>query len=108
MKTCCLRQLDGFVRSEVATVTDLKEPFCKSVTLWSAIQAHVLNEVKDMDMVPLSNFDCANGSIRSTKVFLVFRLFLDDIILAQGQTMIMSSRNNLKFFSLLQIINSGI
>jgi hypothetical protein len=43
----------------------------------------------------LSEFDCANCFVRSTKVFPIFRLFLDDKIIAQGQTIILSSRNNL-------------
>jgi hypothetical protein len=42
----------------------------------------------------LSEYDY-NYSVRSTKVFSVFRLFLDDNIITQGQTMILSSKNNL-------------
>ncbi len=43
----------------------------------------------------MSEFDCINYSIRSTKVFPVFRLFLDDKFIAQGQTINLSSKNNL-------------
>ena len=37
----------------------------------------------------------SNYYIRTTKVFPVFRLFLDDKIIAQGQTQILSLKNNL-------------
>ena len=43
----------------------------------------------------MSEFDCANCSVRSTKVFPVFRLFLDDKIIVWPWAMILSSRNNL-------------
>jgi hypothetical protein len=47
-----VRQLDCFVWSEVITCTDFKEPLCESVTLWGAIQTHVLLEIEDLDMGP--------------------------------------------------------
>jgi hypothetical protein len=43
----------------------------------------------------LSEYDFTNYSVRSKKVFSIFRLLLDDKIIAQGQTMILSSKNNL-------------
>ena len=43
----------------------------------------------------MSEFDCANCSVRSTKVFSIFRLFLDDEIIVWPWAMILSSRNNL-------------
>ena len=43
----------------------------------------------------LSESDSGNCFGMRTKGFPVFRLFLDDGIIAQGQTMIPSSRNNL-------------
>jgi hypothetical protein len=47
-----VRQLDCFVWSEVITGADFEEPLCESVTLWSAIQTHVLLEIEDLDMRP--------------------------------------------------------
>ena len=46
------RQLDGFVRSEVRSSTNFWEPLSELITLWGAIQTHVLDEMQDLDMPP--------------------------------------------------------
>ena len=43
----------------------------------------------------LLEFDCGNCSVKRVKVFPVFRLFPDDKIISLGQTILLSSRDNL-------------
>ena len=43
----------------------------------------------------LTEFDSANYSVRSTKVFFVFTLFLDDKIIVWPWARILSSKNNI-------------
>jgi hypothetical protein len=43
----------------------------------------------------LSELDSTNYSVRSTKVFSIFILFLDEKIIVSPWAMILSSRNNI-------------